>query len=499
MPQASDASRRGGSSVKNLTLAAKVKAKPATHAVVTETLKHLPLLRLLVADADLLQPEAAPPPPKRARRSKEAAAAEEMRQPPTADAHTLVLVFELLFGGGLRSDDDASARVVEHEAALRSALARRLASAGASSPTELLDARVTSASASLSRRPRWVRANTLLCTAEAAASELSSFSPIRHPFLPDLLRLPPGSRLHAHPAVVAGRVVLQGLGSSLAAHALAPRPGTRVVDACAAPGNKTTHLAALMRGRGVLTAFDADAGRSRTLAAALRLTHAASIASCVIADFLRTDTSLSGVLGQAHAVLLDPSCSGSGTSLSRGDALLPSASEQSVDTARLGSLCRFQAAALRHALRAASASRVAYSTCSVHVVENEGVVASVMTESGAADGWRLERALPQWHRRGVASPDGLSEADAAKCIRVDPLLDEADGFFLALFVRDVPANVQSAADAAYEASIAPAVRAAASGRRAQEKAAARRARPVRWAGGAGGQSKGGKRGRPLFV
>lgn len=44
------------------------------------------------------------------------------------------------------------------------------------------------------------------------------------------------------------------------AHALAPRPGWAVVDACAAPGNKTTHLAARMHNRGSIAAFEVRCG-----------------------------------------------------------------------------------------------------------------------------------------------------------------------------------------------------------------------------------------------
>ncbi len=69
------------------------------------------------------------------------------------------------------------------------------------------------------------------------------------PHLPDLLRLPAGAALHAHPLVADGSVVLQGKSSCMPAHALAPKPGWTVVDCCAAPGNKTTHLAAVMQVR----------------------------------------------------------------------------------------------------------------------------------------------------------------------------------------------------------------------------------------------------------
>ena len=65
--------------------------------------------------------------------------------------------------------------------------------------------------------------------------------------LADVLEFAPGTDLHALPAVSEGRLVLQDKASCLTAAALAPPPDAIVVDACAAPGNKTTHCAALMR------------------------------------------------------------------------------------------------------------------------------------------------------------------------------------------------------------------------------------------------------------
>ncbi|KDD72663.1 hypothetical protein H632_c3055p0, partial [Helicosporidium sp. ATCC 50920] len=100
--------------------------------------------------------------------------------------------------------------------------------------------------------------------------------------------------------------------------------------------------------------------------------------------------------------------------------------------ARVETLARFQEAALRHALRFPRARRVCYSTCSVHRRENEDVVAAVLPEA-ARDGWRLEPALPRWERRGLS--DAFPEAE--KLLRTDPALDGTDGFFVALFVREL--------------------------------------------------------------
>ena len=121
-------------------------------------------------------------------------------------------------------------------------------------------------------RKRSVRVNTLKVSVEGAEAELAATLPAgatieRDALLPDVLLLPPGVKLHAHPWVLTGRLILQGRASCIPAHVLAPQPSWTVVDACAAPGNKTTHLAALMQGRGTVLAFDADPQRLQRLKA----------------------------------------------------------------------------------------------------------------------------------------------------------------------------------------------------------------------------------------
>ena len=62
--------------------------------------------------------------------------------------------------------------------------------------------------------------------------------------------LPLASQAGAHPAHEAGAYYLQEPSAMAAAAALRPRPGDRVLDLCAAPGGKSTQLAAYMGGRG---------------------------------------------------------------------------------------------------------------------------------------------------------------------------------------------------------------------------------------------------------
>jgi putative methyltransferase len=198
---------------------------------------------------------------------------------------------------------------------------------------------------------------------------------------------------------------------------------------------------------GTVIGCDRDADRLSTLTAAAERAGAGGIVRPLHADFLslRGD---GGAAPPAHpalpsvrAILLDPSCSGSGTSAVRGDWLAAGGggAGRGDGAARLERLAAFQLTALTHALSPAfpAVARVIYSTCSIHVQENEAVVAAALASPcGRAAGWRLEAALPAWHRRGLrGAVPGLTDAEADALVRVDEAEDGSDGFFVALFVK----------------------------------------------------------------
>jgi 16S rRNA (cytosine967-C5)-methyltransferase len=117
----------------------------------------------------------------------------------------------------------------------------------------------------------------------------------------------------AHPGYAAGAFTPQSRASQRVARTLAPRPGERVLDMCAAPGGKTTHLAALMEGRGEVVAVERHAGRARALRAMCERLRATNV-SVVTADAKDFDGEQ-----QFDRVLLDPPCSGLGTLRSHPD------------------------------------------------------------------------------------------------------------------------------------------------------------------------------------
>jgi putative methyltransferase len=112
---------------------------------------------------------------------------------------------------------------------------------------------------------------------------------------------------------------------------------------------------------------------------------------------------------QVKGILLDPSCSGSGTSVQRLDHLLPSAaegrSEDELEKQRVEQLARFQQTALLHALSFPAVERVVYSTCSIHQRENEDVVRFVLPQANA-QGFQLASPFPSWPHRGLPVFDG---------------------------------------------------------------------------------------------
>jgi putative methyltransferase len=436
----------------------------------------------------------------------------------------LVLCYELLWGAGRIKGGGAVRRlVVGAEGALRAATGAVAARGGGGGARPAVAGASAGAGDAPPAASRWVRVNTLLGGVAAATAALcdaagsptgaalpaGAVAPSRH--VPYMLRLPPGAHaalsLHEHPLVTAGRLVLQDLPSALPPHALLGAPGAAaaalgaggaaplgdVIDACAAPGNKTTQLAALVAaaahggggggggggkkrkreaasagaggggagGGGRVFAFDRDPARLAHLQQRLRELGAEGRVEAACRDFLsvgHAEPALAGVT----AVLLDPSCSGSGMQarwggLEGGAALAAAAGRARGgggyapppvpprEAARVRALAAFQARALAHALGFPAVRRVVYSTCSLYHEENEAVVARAVADFNAAGGGgcgavaRVVECLPEWPLRGTAAPGGLPAEEARRCLRWDPArATEGDGelgelgFFVAL-------------------------------------------------------------------
>jgi 16S rRNA (cytosine967-C5)-methyltransferase len=188
------------------------------------------------------------------------------------------------------------------------------------------------------------------------------------------------------PGFAAGMVSVQDSSAQLAALLLAPHPGERVLDACAAPGGKTGALLEMAGGPIELTAVDSDAQRLACVGENLqRLGREARL---VEADLRAPPAWWDG--RPFDAILLDAPCSGTGVIRRHPDIkLLRRASD-------IGAFAAAQLGLLRGCwplLR--PGGRLLYATCSVLPAENAEVVAAFLAGQPQA----AEQPLPGAQRR----------------------------------------------------------------------------------------------------
>merc|ERR1719150_1408796 len=113
--------------------------------------------------------------------------------------------------------------------------------------------------------------------------------------------------LGATPEYLAGHYILQGASSLLPVMALAPQEGERILDMAAAPGGKTTHIAALLKNTGMILANDANQARCKAVVGNL---HRLGVTNTVVCS--HDGRKLPKVMTGFDRVLLDAPCSGTG-------------------------------------------------------------------------------------------------------------------------------------------------------------------------------------------
>lgn len=264
----------------------------------------------------------------------------------------------------------------------------------------------------LERAPLDIRVNTLKTSRDRVAATLPGAEPLG--FAADALRLPHDIRIDQLPAYAAGAFEVQDAGSQIVTSAAGVERGQHVVDLCAGGGGKTLALAALMTNHGSILACDVDRGRLQ------RLPERAQRAGVTIAETRllnpnREAEQLADQMGRADIVLVDAPCSGTGTWRRNPEARWRLTRE------RLDKLVATQ----RHILGLAAelvrpGGALVYIVCSVLDDEGAGQIRAFLD---AFPGWVTETLTP-----GAGTPRGAG-------IRLTPLLDSTDGFFVAKMVR----------------------------------------------------------------
>ncbi len=220
--------------------------------------------------------------------------------------------------------------------------------------------------------PTTIRARTGRIEPDALVARLEAqgFRLSRLREMPEFFRVEEGPRSVAFTLEHwLGLFYVQRVATGVAAPALDPRPGERVLDLCAAPGGKTTHMADLMEDRGCLVAVEPNEGRIRALAGNVyRTAHVNVLTIAGDGRFLP-----GGAL--FDRVLVDAPCSAEGTLRDRGGELRPR------PDSFLAYVTKLQEALLRRAAAlTAPGGTILYSTCTFAPEENEAVVDAVLRD-----------------------------------------------------------------------------------------------------------------------
>ena len=210
-----------------------------------------------------------------------------------------------------------------------------------------------------------------------------------------------------------GLVYIQDEASQLVAHALEAQSDERVLDACAAPGSKTTHIASLTPDLKLLVAADIHAHRLRVVREACALLSLNRV-RLAVSD---ATVPLPFTSGTFERVLVDAPCTGTGT-LRRNPEI-----RWRITNSDVTELAARQQRILRNAARTvAVGGRLVYSTCSVEPEENEAVIAAFLRETNDFKPVRLR------------TPAFL-QGEQGTTARTWPQRDGADGFFIAALER----------------------------------------------------------------
>lgn len=277
--------------------------------------------------------------------------------------------------------------------------------------------------------PTCVWTNTLRTTPERLAEWMRAggYSPEPVSWYPGAFKLAhdisPGNRLE----YVAGLYHVQEEVSLVPPVLLDAKCDERVLDLCAAPGNKTVQLAVAMQNRGSLVANDRNVFRLRALRRAIDRLGVANVSMTAYdgANFPRES-------GQFDKVLVDAPCSCEGTSRKKPEV---------VHTASIDYFNHLegpQLALLRQAVRRCRVGGlIVYSTCTYAPEENELIVNDLLEECGAnalrllparIDGLSCSPGITCWDGRQ------LSE-DLSRTMRLWPHQNDTGGFFVAVLEK----------------------------------------------------------------
>ena len=257
-----------------------------------------------------------------------------------------------------------------------------------------------------------LRVNPLKASIEEveAAMQSAGVEIQRIPHLPQALRVVGGTgTIQQLPGFNEGWWTIQDSSAQLVSYLLDPQPGDKVIDACAAPGGKTTHIAELMADEGTIGACDRAASRLKKVKE-----NADRLQLHSIELFTGDSRNFPQFTDSADRVLLDAPCSGLGTLHRRPDI------RWRVTPETVQELSLLQGELLEQVATWVKPRGVlVYATCTLHPQENEVVIQSFLSRHSH---WQIEPPPPNSPSAAFSTPKGW--------IKVWPHRDRMDGFFM---------------------------------------------------------------------
>ena len=238
--------------------------------------------------------------------------------------------------------------------------------------------------------------------------------------------------LGATPEYLAGLYIMQAASSFLPVMALAPQENERVLDMAAAPGGKTTYIAALMKNTGCIFANDSNKARTKALIGNI---HRLGAKNTIISNY--DARAFPKVMGGFDRVLLDAPCSGTGV-IAKDPSVKTNKDER--DFMHLPHMQKQLLLAAIDSVDHASKSGgyIVYSTCSVTVEENEQVVQYALSKRPNVK--LVETGLPFGVDGFVSFQSKKFDARMKMTKRYYPHKYNVDGFFVSKFKKTGPST-----------------------------------------------------------
>lgn len=278
-----------------------------------------------------------------------------------------------------------------------------------------------------SKSPNTIRANTLKTSIEELESILvcEGISVSKTKYSQEGFEIEGFEQLDKVVAFIEGLFTMQDEASMLVARCLNPAPNSLIVDGCAAPGSKTTHLAQIIGDQGEILAFDIHGHKLKLIEQNAKRLGISSIK----AQQLEAQKIGHFYENAVDYMLLDVPCSGLGVLRRRADLRWKKSYQQIVELSKL------QYQILEGAANALKLGGViVYSTCTMTYEENFNVVNSFLQKNRS---FMFDNLLPHL-------PNNLSKEDPIICntakngyIQILPQRHNMDGFFIARIKRSL--------------------------------------------------------------